>query len=77
MEISTSTPFGVIVECMDVSLKRISAGILAFCLVLSPAVMAEDVYRWTDENGEVHYGRTLPPEYADKPHEIRSADSIL
>jgi hypothetical protein len=34
------------------------------------AVAQEEVYRWVDDQGEVHYGATLPPEYAHKPHQI-------
>lgn len=27
------------------------------------------VYKWVDENGELHYGQSLPPEYKDLAHE--------
>ncbi len=38
---------------------------LLFCLmILLPGlVCAQDVYRWVDENGEVHHGNMVPPEY--------------
>jgi len=29
----------------------------------------KNVYKWTDENGQVHYGDSIPPEYADQPKE--------
>ena len=35
-----------------------------------PAAAAEKpVYKWTDEEGQVHYGNSIPPEYADLPKE--------
>ncbi len=46
-------------------------------LVFSSTVIAEDVYRWTDENGKVHYGRTLPPEYSTKPYEILNGQGMV
>jgi len=30
------------------------------------AATAAEVYRWVDENGEVHYSESLPPDYKDK-----------
>jgi hypothetical protein len=38
--------------------------------LLLPAAQAQVIYRWVDENGEVHYNATLPPEYANRPHQI-------
>jgi hypothetical protein len=37
---------------------------LFFGLLASSAVAAE-VYRWVDENGEVHYSESLPPDHQD------------
>jgi hypothetical protein len=40
------------------------------CLVLLPAllsggeVLAERIYKWVDENGEIQYGDRVPPQYA-------------
>jgi hypothetical protein len=28
------------------------------------------LYKWVDNNGTTHYGETIPPEYADKDHEV-------
>ncbi|NND44312.1 MAG: DUF4124 domain-containing protein [Xanthomonadales bacterium] len=46
-------------------------------LATAPIAFAENVYRWTDENGKVHYGRTLPPEYANKPYEILNDQGVV
>jgi hypothetical protein len=46
--------------------------------------MAAKVYRWVDENGEVHYSETLPPDFEDKKHDeldergiVRAEDQSL
>jgi len=36
---------------------------LSLMLLLPDLVSAQDVYRWVDENGEVHHGNMVPPEY--------------
>jgi uncharacterized protein YPO0396 len=38
-------------------------------LTLSFPAMAT-LYKWVDNNGITHYGETIPPEYADKDHEV-------
>ena len=38
-------------------------------LTLSFPAMAT-LYKWVDNNGTTHYGETIPPEYADKDHEV-------
>jgi len=37
--------------------------IIVFSLFLSSLAGAQDVYRWVDEDGEVHHGNSVPPEY--------------
>lgn len=48
--------------------------VLALCLMQAPVRAQQNsgqstVYKWVDENGELHYGQTLPPEYKDLAHE--------
>ena len=45
-------------------------------LLAAPAALAE-TYRWTDEDGEVHYGKSLPPDRADKPYDILNDAGIV
>ena len=71
------TQFGVIVRRMVAKLKRIFTGFLAIGLMMPLSATAENVYRWTDENGKVHFGRTLPPEYANMPHVILNEAGIV
>jgi hypothetical protein len=34
-------------------------------------VSAQQVYKWTDKDGNVHFGNSVPPEYADQVFENR------
>lgn len=38
---------------------------------------AEKVYRWVDENGEVHYSETLPPDFQDKTHDQLDSSGLV
>ncbi len=46
-------------------MKRMRVCLLA-CLLALPAtgLASKQLYRWVDSQGKVHYGDTLPPEYA-------------
>jgi TfoX/Sxy family transcriptional regulator of competence genes len=46
-------------------------------LLLTAAAQAQNVYRWTDERGEVHYGHAVPPEYADRGYDRLSDDGMV
>lgn len=41
--------------------------LLIFLLVFlaAPAAQAQSVYRWVDDDGETHYGQSVPPEFKD------------
>jgi len=61
------------------TLLLLSAAILA-----ASSAMAAKVYRWVDENGNVHYSETLPPDFEDKKHDeldergiVRAEDQSL
>ena len=56
---------------------RLLIAVLAAGLLLASMAAAQNVYRWTDEDGKVHYSKTIPPEYADRPHDILSPSGIL
>ena len=45
--------------------------ITALVALSATAVAREEksVFKWTDENGVVHYGDSIPPEYRDLPKE--------
>lgn len=41
---------------------------LGIFVVVTAPVASQSVYRWVDENGEVHYSQTLPPERVRGEH---------
>lgn len=47
------------------------SGMLAF------TANAGEVYRWVDENGEVHYSESLPPDFQDKGHDVLNEQGIV
>lgn len=62
---------------------RIASPILALTLAawLVPAAAGaaeqeQKLYRWVDENGIVHYGDSVPPEYADADKQILNEHGI-
>ncbi len=54
----------------------ILAGMQSLWMHPAPALAAE-VYRWVDENGEVHYSESLPPDYKDKGHDVLNRDGLV
>jgi hypothetical protein len=57
--------------------EKIFAALLAAALQ-APATAAEaKVYRWVDENGEVHYSESLPPDFQDKGHDVLNERGIV
>ena len=51
--------------------------LLAAGVFLAVNASAADVYRWVDENGEVHYTQSLPPTFKDQGHDILNARGIV
>lgn len=49
-----------------------------FCLLLAaPVASAQTVYKWVDDNGNVHYSQTLPPEQVQRKHERLTEEGLL
>lgn len=40
------------------------------CVAWTAPADAQKVYRWVDENGVVHFGDSIPPEYSKERHEV-------
>jgi hypothetical protein len=58
--------------------------LLSAAILTAGSAMAAKVYRWVDENGEIHYSETLPPDFEDKKHDeldergiVRAEDQSL
>jgi hypothetical protein len=55
---------------MAPTLRWISVAFAAACLLPAAPLIADQVYRWVDDEGKVHYTATLPPEYSDRPYQV-------
>jgi len=61
---------------------RIALGLLlAAATLLPPGANADDkksiaAYRWVDEQGVVHYGDSIPPQYAEKAHQMLNKQGV-
>jgi hypothetical protein len=54
-----------------------SIGALLLGGLLASGDAAAKVYRWVDENGEVHYSESLPPDYQDKGFDVLNQEGIV
>jgi len=60
------------------SFSKVLGSALVLCGLLAAGLAsAAQVYRWVDENGEVHYSESLPPDYQDKGHDVLSEQGLL
>ncbi len=50
---------------------------LLFTLVVSPCALAQSVYKWLDENGEIHYGHNVPPEMIREEHQRLNDQGVV
>jgi len=50
---------------------------VALVVVCSPAMARdEQIYKWVDEDGNVFYGDSVPPEYAERPKEVLNDQGV-
>lgn len=55
----------------------IAIAIALAALLASGAALAQQVYRWVDEDGNVHYTESLPPGYKDTGHDVLNQRGIV
>ncbi len=57
---------------------RLKVIAIALCLLLPLASQAQETrtYRWVDDDGVVHYGDSIPPEYAEKPKQVLNEHGV-
>ncbi len=48
-------------------------GLFALCISSSPLLAAERVYKWTDDDGVVHFSSTPPPNQKTERIKVKSA----
>jgi len=60
---------------MTIPAFRVLLIVVGLALASGPA-MAQKVYRWVDENGQVHYGDKVPPQYASQDRDILNKHGV-
>lgn len=60
---------------MKMPLLRTLLPLLLLALASGP-VAAQKVYRWVDTNGQVHYGDSVPPEYANRDRDVLNEQGL-
>jgi len=63
---------------MSMRVSRSGLGLIAAVagLTLAWTAAGETTYKWTDDQGVVHYGDSIPPQYAEKAHETLNAQGV-
>jgi hypothetical protein len=61
-------------SCFTRALLRTAA---LYALLFAGTAAAAEVYRWVDEDGEVHYSESLPPDYQDKGHDVLNTQGMV
>lgn len=56
---------------------RLRILLLAAAALAASAASAQRLYRWVDENGVVHYGDRIPPEYADRDRAVLNTQGVM
>ena len=50
--------------------------LLALASLNAFAGETERVYKWVDEDGQIHYGDSIPPEYSDLPKQVLNEHAV-
>lgn len=62
---------------MEHKISSVITPLLTALALAASSVNAAQVYRWVDENGEVHYSESLPPDYQDKGHDVLNQQGMV
>lgn len=64
---------------MELNTRTGAAALLAalFISALPGNVEAAEVYRWVDDEGNIHYTEALPPDHKDKQHDVLNERGIV
>ncbi len=58
-------------------LRRLTAVLsIAGVLILGSVASAQQIRRWVDDDGVVHYGDRVPPEYANRDRDVLNSQAI-
>lgn len=58
-------------------LFRLIVPALVGAALLLPGLAGAQMYRWVDENGQVHYGDRIPPKYAKKQRDELNTQGVV
>ncbi len=59
-------------------MKRLLILVMLLSCSAAPAWAAKQMYKWVDDKGKVHYGDTIPPEYAkDESKELTKSGRVI
>lgn len=53
---------------------------LIMCLAITfslPAITADEIVKWVDENGKVHYGDKVPEQYKEQAEKVEDSISVV
>lgn len=59
------------------NVPSLTARLVLLALALPAVGLAQKTYRWTDENGVVHFGDRIPPEYANQDRAVLNNQGIV
>ena len=64
---------------MELNRKLLTGALMCAGLLLYIPLTADaaEVYRWVDEDGNVHYSEALPPQHSDKEHDVLNERGIV
>jgi uncharacterized protein YlbG (UPF0298 family) len=62
---------------MELKPRTLITALCILGLLLASTPVSAKVYRWVDENGEVHYSESLPPDFKDKGHDVLNERGIV
>jgi len=57
---------------------RLNVIFIVLCFLVPLASQAQETrtYRWVDDDGVVHYGDSIPPQYAEKPKQVLNEHGV-
>ena len=57
----------------------VAALLISFCYLLfvAPAAYAQQVYKWQDEDGQIHYANSVPPEMVREEHQRLNQQGVV
>ena len=62
---------------MDRQRHLVTHGLLAACLLCLPGLAGAQMYKWVDENGQVHYGDRIPPKSAKQERKELNQQGVV